>query len=68
MKYEIYNLFSKTVYVNILKNISDEELLKIKNYIENLSYSSTSDDVTEKKYTEQLHTSSSLSKSIFNNT
>ena len=68
MKYEIYNLFSKTIYINILEDISDKELLKIKNYIENLSYSSTSYDVTEKKHTKQLHTSSSLSKSILNNT
>ena len=68
MKYEIYNLFSKTIYINILEDISDEELLKIKNYIENLSYSSTSYDVTEKKHTKQLYTSSSLSKSILNNT
>jgi uncharacterized protein (TIGR02466 family) len=38
---EIYPVFSKPIYVNVLETISDKQLLKVKNIIENCNYTNS---------------------------
>ena len=62
MKYEHYSLFPKLVYKNILDDITDEELLEIKKYLNNIEYRKTD------KYKNALEsTSSSQNNFIFKN-
>ena len=62
MNYELYSLFPKLVYKNILDDITDEELLEIKKYLNNIKYRKTD------KYKNALEsTSSSQNNFIFKN-
>ena len=62
MNYELYSLFPKLVYKNILDDITDEELLEIKKYLNNIKYRKTD------KYKNALeYTSSSKNNFIFKN-
>ena len=38
MKHELYSLFPKLVYTNILEDITDQQLYEIKNYLDNIQY------------------------------
>jgi uncharacterized protein (TIGR02466 family) len=38
MKHELYSLFPKLVYTNILEDIPDQQLYEIKNYLNNIQY------------------------------
>ena len=38
MKHELYSLFPKLVYTNILEDIPDQQLYGIKNYLDNIQY------------------------------
>ena len=38
MNYELWSLFSKTTYTNILEDITDEQLREIKNHLDNIKY------------------------------
>ena len=59
MKYELYSLFPKLVYTNILEDITDKQLYEIKNYLDNIQYHKI-DNLNK-----NIYTSASKSNFIF---
>ena len=45
MNYELYSLFPKLVYNNILEDVTDKQLLEIKNYLDNIKYNKINNSV-----------------------
>jgi uncharacterized protein (TIGR02466 family) len=59
MKYELYSLFPKLVYTNILEDITDKQLYEIKNYLDNIQYHKIDNS------NKNIYTSASKSNFIF---
>jgi uncharacterized protein (TIGR02466 family) len=61
MKYELYSLFPKLVYSNILEDVTDKQLLEIKNYLDNIKYKEINNSIN----LNNNYTSSSQNNFVF---